>query len=82
MLQVSAGSVWGEMWVSGAWVRMEPFLHVSLILVLCDLVLEYVGYFADLFVVSCGYLGVLLRGAAWDAEGVPVEAMFVRDGCR
>ena len=61
-----------EMWVSGAWVRMKPFLHVSLILVLCGLVFEYVGYFADLLVIGCGELGVLLRGAAWDAEGVPV----------
>ena len=70
------------MWVSGAWVRMKPFLHVCLILVLCGLVFEYVGYFADLLVIGCGELGVLLRGAAWDAEGVSVEAMFVRDGCR
>ena len=53
LLQVSAGSFWGEMWVSGAWVRMEPFLHVSLILVLCGLVSEYIGYFADLLVISC-----------------------------
>ena len=37
-------------------------LHVILILVLCGLVLEYVGYFADLLVVDCGDLGVLLRG--------------------
>ena len=32
---------------------MEPFLHVSLILILCGLVFEYVGYFADLLVIGC-----------------------------
>ena len=53
LLQVRAGSVWGEMWSSRAWVRMEPFLHVGLILVLCGLVFEYVGYFADLLVIGC-----------------------------
>ena len=53
LLQVYAGSFWGEMWVIRAWVRMELFLHVSLILVLCGLVFEYVGYFADLLVIGC-----------------------------
>ena len=62
--------------------RVEPFLHVGLILVLCGLVFEYVGDFADLLVVGCGELGSLLRGATWDAEGVSVEAMFVRGGDR
>ena len=61
---------------------MKPFLHVSLILVFGGLVLEYVKYFVDLLVIGCGYWGVLLRGAAGDAEGVPVEAMFIRDGCQ
>ena len=53
LLQAHAGSFWSEMWVSGAWVRMEPFLHVSLILVLCGLVSEHIGYFAVLLVISC-----------------------------
>ena len=61
---------------------MEPFLHVSLILVLCGLVFEYVGDFVDLLVVGCEELGALLRGATWDAEGVSVEVMFVRGGGR
>ena len=62
--------------------RVEPFLYVGLILVLCGLVFEYVGDFADLLVVGCGGLSALLRRATWDAEGVPVEAMFIRDSCR
>ena len=82
LLLVRAGRFWGEMWASGAWVRMEPFLHVSLILVLCGLVFKYVGDFADFLVVGCGELGSLLRGDTWDAKGVPVEAMFVRGGGR
>ena len=60
--------------------RVELFLHVGLILVRSGLVFKYIGNFADLLVVGCGELGSLLRGATWDAEGVPVEAMFVRGG--
>ena len=61
-------------------VRNHSLWHVGLILILCGLVFEYVGDFADLLVVGYGELGSLLRGATWDTEGVPVEAMFVRGG--
>ena len=63
---------------------VEPFLHVGFILVFGSLVLEYVGYFTDLLVVGGRDWSVLLRGGggAGDAEGVPVEAVFVRDGCQ
>ena len=54
---------WAKLWASGTWVRMEPFLHMGLILVHGGLVLEYVGYFADLLVVGCGEGGSLLHGA-------------------
>jgi hypothetical protein len=55
----------------------EPFLHVSLLLVLGGLVFEYVRYFAGLLVIGDEDWGVLLRGAAGDAEGNPVESVFV-----
>ena len=59
--------------------RVEPFLHVGLVLVLSGLVFKYVGNLADPLVVGRGDGGSLLRGAPGDAKRVPVEAMFV--GC-
>ena len=43
--------------------RVEPFLHVGLVLVLSGLVFKYVGNLADLLVVGRGDGGSLLRGA-------------------
>ena len=59
----------------------EPFLHVSLVLVFGGLVSKYVGHFAGLLVVGSEDSGKLWRKASRDAEGVPVESVFVRDGC-
>ena len=59
----------------------EPFLHVSLVLVFGGLVSKHVGHFASLLVVGGGDGGMRWRGASRNAEGVPVESVFVRDGC-
>ena len=60
---------------------VEPFLHVSLVLVFGGLVSKYVGNFAGLLVVGSGDSGTRWRRFSRDAEGVPVESVFVIDGC-
>ena len=52
-------------------------IHVLLALVFGGLVLEDVGDLADLLVVDCGDWGVRLWGTTGDAEGVPIEPVFV-----
>ena len=59
----------------------EPFLHVSLVLVFGGLVSKYVGNFVGLLMVGSGDSSTWQRGSSRDAEGVPVESVFVRDGC-
>ena len=59
--------------------RIEPFLHVGLVLVFCRLIAEYVGDLAGLFVVAGGGWCMRWWGPTWDAEGVPVQAMLVGD---
>ena len=59
--------------------RIEPFLHVGLVLVFGRLISEYVGDLAGFFVVVRGYWCVRCWGPTWDSEGVPVQAVFVRD---
>ena len=59
----------------------EPFLHVSLVLVFGGLVPKYVENFAGLLVVDSGDGGTRRRRSSRDAEGVPVESVFVGDGC-
>ena len=59
--------------------RIEPVLHVGLVLVFGRLIAEYVGDLAGLFVVVGGGWCMGRWGATWNAEGVPVQAMFVGD---
>ena len=59
---------------------VEPFLHVSLVLVFGGLVSKYVGHFAGFLMVGGRDRGMLRRRASRDAEGVPVESVFDRDG--
>ena len=55
----------------GAWVRVEPILHVDLELVLGMLVLEDIGHLPCALLVWCGRLVELLGRAPWDTERVP-----------
>ena len=59
--------------------RVEPFLHVGLVLVFGRLISEYVGELAGLVVVVRGDWCVRWRGPSWNAEGVSVQAVFVGD---
>ena len=56
------------MWAGGARVRVEPFLHVGLVLVLGGLVFEYVGNLADFLVIGRRNGGTLLRGGRQGRE--------------
>ena len=80
MLKVSAGCFRCEIGSCGARVRVEPFLHVDLELVLGMLVLEDIGHLPCVPLVRCGRLVELLGRGPWDPEGVPEYAVVVRDG--
>ena len=71
VLKIGAGCFRCEISSHGAWVRVEPFLHVDLELVLGMLIFEDVGYFSCATVIRCGGTVGWLRRAAWNAEGVP-----------
>ena len=81
MLEVRAGRFRVEVRAGRAWMGAEPFLHVSLVLVFGGLVSKYVGHFAGLLVICSGDSGTRRWRSSGDAEGVPVESVFVRDGC-
>jgi hypothetical protein len=53
-------------------VRMEPFLHVGLVLGFGGLIFEYVGDFADHIVIGGGDWSVRVWRSTWDAKGVLV----------
>ena len=55
----------------GAWVRVEPFLHVDLELVFGMLVFEDIGHLPCAPMVRCGRLVELLGRAPWDPKRVP-----------
>ena len=71
----------GEVGARGAGVGVEPVGHFGLVLSGSVRVAEYVRDLA-FFAVVWAWDGpwALLRGGAWDAEGVPEESVFVRDG--
>ena len=71
MLKIGAGCFRCEIGAYGAWVRVEPFLHVDLELVLGMLVLEDIEHLPCTPMVRCGRLVELLGRAPWDTEGVP-----------
>ena len=62
VLKISAGSFRCEIGSYGARVRVKPFLHVDLKLVLGMLVLENIGHLPCTLVVRCGRLVELLGG--------------------
>ena len=69
------------MGASGAGVDIEPVYHFSLVFCGGMFVSKYVGDLA-FFAVVGAWDGPLagLRGATWDAEGVPEESVLVGDG--
>ena len=71
MLKIGAGCFWCEISCYRAWVRVKPFLHVDLDLVLGMLVFEDVGHLPGAPMVRGGRLVELLGKAPWDTEGVP-----------
>ena len=71
MLKVCAGCCRREIGSCGARVRVEPFLHVDLELVLGMSVFEDIGHLPGAPMVRCGRLVELLRRAPWDPERVP-----------
>ena len=71
ILKIGAGCFGCEIRSYRAWVRVEPFLHVDLELVLDMLVLEDIGHFPCAPMVRCGRLVELLGVAPWDSERVP-----------
>ena len=71
MLKIGAGCFRCEIGSYGAWVRVEPFLHVDLELVLGMLVFEDIGHLPCTPMVRCGRLVELLGRPPWDTEGVP-----------
>ena len=70
MLKVCAGCCRREIGSCGARLRVEPFLHVDLELVLGMLVFKDVGHLSSTPVVRGGGLVELLP-PPWDSEGVP-----------
>ena len=71
VLKIGAGCFRCEISSLGAWVRVEPFLHVDLELVLGMLIFKDVGYLSCALVIrGRGPVG-LLWGASWDSERVP-----------
>ena len=71
VLKVGAGCFRCEISSYGARVRVEPFLHVDLELVLGMLVFQDVGHLPGAPMVRGGRLVELLGRAPWDPEGVP-----------
>ena len=71
VLKIGAGGFRGEVSSRGAWVRVKPFLHVDLELVLGMLVLEDIGHLPGAPMVRGGGSVELLGRAPWDPEGVP-----------
>ena len=71
VLKIGAGCFRCEIGSHGAWVRVEPFLHVDLELVFGMLILEDVGYFSCAMVIRRGGSVDWLRRASGDAERVP-----------
>ena len=71
MLKIGAGCFRCEIGSYGAWVRVKPFLHVDLELVLGMLLFKDVGHLSGAPVVRGGRLVELLGRAPWDPEGVP-----------
>ena len=71
VLKIDAGCFRCEIGSHGAWVRVKPFLHVDLELVLGMLVLEDVGHLSCAPMVRSGGPGGLLGRASWDTERDP-----------
>ena len=71
VLKIDVGCFRCEISSYGAWVRVEPFLHVDLKLVLGMLVFEDIGHFPGAPMVRGGRLVDLLGKPPWDPEGVP-----------
>ena len=71
VLEISACCFRSEIRSHGAWVRVEPFLHVDLELVLGMLVFKDVGHLSSAPMVRSGGSVELLGRASWDAERVP-----------
>ena len=71
VLKMGAGCFRCEIGSHGAWVRVEPFLHVDLELVFGMLILKDVGYLLCAPVIRSGGSVDWLRMASWDAERVP-----------
>ena len=71
VLKIGAGCFWCEVGSCRAWVRVKPFLHVDLDLVLGMLVFEDVGHLPGAPMVRGGRLVELLGRAPWDPAGVP-----------
>ena len=70
VLKICAGRFRCEIGSHCAWVRVKPFLHADLELVLGMLVLKDVGHLSGAPVIRGGRF-VELLGGAWDPEGVP-----------
>ena len=71
MLKIGAGCFRCEISSYGARVRVEPFLHVDLELVLGMLIFKDIGHLPCTPMVRCGRLVELLGRAPGDTEGVP-----------
>ena len=71
VLKIGAGCFRCEISSYGAWVRVEPFLHVDLELGLGMLVFEDIGHLPGAPMVRGGRLIDLLGRVPWDPEGVP-----------
>ena len=77
ILKIGAGCFRCEISPDGAWVRVEPFLHVDLELVLGMLVLEDIGHLPCAPMVRCGR-PVELLGRAPLGYG---KSSRISDGC-
>ena len=65
----------------GYGVNVEPVGHFGLVFGSGVLIAEYVGdlaFYAVVWAWDGPWVG--LWGATWDAEGIPEESVFVRDG--
>ena len=81
VLEILPGHFRGEAGARGAGVGAEPVSHFGLVFGGGVFVAEYVGDLAFFTVIRAwdgSWAG--LRGATGDAEGVPEESVFVRDG--
>ena len=81
MLEILPGRLGGEAGAHGAGMGVEPVSHFGLVFGGGVFVSEYVGDLA-FFTVVRAWDGpwAWLWGATRDAEGVPEEPVFVRDG--